>query len=47
MNDIYIIGEKLGQGSFGSVYRGFNKLNGKTVAIKRISLENKDEVMVS
>ncbi|KAK4046298.1 Protein kinase of the Mitotic Exit Network [Microbotryomycetes sp. JL201] len=36
----YRFGEKLGQGSFGSVYRALNWLTGETVALKQVSLHN-------
>ncbi|QSL66608.1 hypothetical protein MERGE_000990 [Pneumocystis wakefieldiae] len=43
--EIYVRQEKIGSGSFGSVYKGFNKKTRHPVAIKIIDLENtEDEV---
>ncbi|KTW30142.1 hypothetical protein T552_00620 [Pneumocystis carinii B80] len=43
--EIYVRQEKIGSGSFGSVYKGFNKKTRRPVAIKIIDLENtEDEV---
>ncbi|KAL8290145.1 hypothetical protein RQP46_003084 [Phenoliferia psychrophenolica] len=36
----YKIGERLGSGAFGSVYKAFNWTSGETVAIKQIGLSN-------
>ncbi|KAK4057771.1 Protein kinase of the Mitotic Exit Network [Microbotryomycetes sp. JL221] len=36
----YKLGEKLGQGSFGQVYRALNWLTGETCAIKQVTLTN-------
>ena len=33
------IGDCLGRGAFGSVYRGLNTFSGETVAIKQIKLK--------
>jgi serine/threonine-protein kinase 24/25/MST4 len=35
--------EKIGQGNFGEVYRGRNKITGQTVAIKIIDLDNSED----
>ncbi|KAG5517869.1 hypothetical protein PMAC_000323 [Pneumocystis sp. 'macacae'] len=43
--EVYLRQEKIGSGSFGSVYKGFNKKTRKPVAIKIIDLEStEDEV---
>ena len=34
--------EKLGQGSFGVVYKGKNKRTGKPVAVKQMKLEEEE-----
>ncbi|SPO21335.1 related to MAPKK kinase [Ustilago trichophora] len=36
----YQLGDCLGRGAFGSVYRGLNWMNGETVAVKQIQLGN-------
>ena len=36
----YIIGKKIGRGSFGEVYRGFDKDTKESVAIKLVSISN-------
>ncbi|KAM0789064.1 hypothetical protein ACM66B_003127 [Microbotryomycetes sp. NB124-2] len=36
----YKLGEKLGQGSFGCVYRALNWLTGETCAVKQVTLHN-------
>ncbi|CDW98725.1 hypothetical protein [Sporisorium scitamineum] len=36
----YQLGDCLGRGAFGSVYRGLNYMNGETVAVKQIQLGN-------
>ena len=35
--------DKLGQGSFGIVYRGKEKSSGKTVAVKEIKIKEGDQ----
>ncbi|KGG52725.1 hypothetical protein DI09_13p140 [Mitosporidium daphniae] len=47
MMDQYHKIEKLGEGSFGVVYKAQNKRTGTVVALKRIRLENDDEVRMS
>ena len=41
--DIYEKGELIGRGSFGAVYKGRNKKDGREVAIKIIDLEDADD----
>ena len=36
--------EKLGEGTYGIVYKAQNKETGEIVALKRIRLDNEDEV---
>ncbi|ORY83111.1 hypothetical protein BCR37DRAFT_392469 [Protomyces lactucae-debilis] len=36
----YTLGDCLGRGAFGSVYRGLNTFSGETVAVKQIKLRN-------
>lgn len=35
--------EKIGEGTYGVVYKGKNKLTGQIVAMKKIRLESDDE----
>lgn len=35
--------EKIGEGTYGVVYKGKNKLTGQFVAMKKIRLESEDE----
>lgn len=35
--------EKIGEGTYGVVYKGRNKITGKIVAMKKIRLESEDE----
>lgn len=35
--------EKIGEGTYGVVYKGRNKVTGKIVAMKKIRLESEDE----
>ncbi|GIY00411.1 cyclin-dependent kinase 1 [Caerostris extrusa] len=39
----YIKVEKIGEGTYGVVYKGKNRKTGKTVALKKIRIENEDE----
>lgn len=39
----YIKLEKIGEGTYSSVYRGKDRRNGKTVALKKINLDREDE----
>lgn len=41
--DVYERIEKIGEGTYGVVYKAQNKLNKELVALKRIRLENEDE----
>lgn len=41
--DNYIKIEKIGEGTYGIVYKGKDKRDGKTVALKKIRLESEDE----
>ncbi|KAK4702378.1 hypothetical protein P7C70_g3845, partial [Phenoliferia sp. Uapishka_3] len=43
----YQLGECIGRGQFGSVYRALNLNSGRVVAVKRIQLEGKSEEEVS
>ncbi len=35
--------EKIGEGTYGVVYKGRNKVTGEVVAMKKIRLESEDE----
>lgn len=35
--------EKIGEGTYGVVYKGINRATGKLVAMKKIRLESEDE----
>lgn len=35
--------EKIGEGTYGVVYKGRNKITGEVVAMKKIRLESEDE----
>jgi serine/threonine protein kinase len=39
----YIKVEKIGEGTYGVVYKGRNKKTNRTVALKKIRLENEEE----
>lgn len=39
----YIKGEKLGEGTYGEVYKGVHKTTGEIVAIKKVKLTQEDE----
>ncbi|XP_013381936.1 cyclin-dependent kinase 1 [Lingula anatina] len=41
--DDYVKIEKIGEGTYGVVYKGRNKKNNKTVALKKIRLESEEE----
>ena len=41
--DCYEKLEKIGEGTYGTVYKAKNTLNGQTVALKKIKLENEEE----
>lgn len=38
--------DKLGEGTYGVVYKAKSKINGSIVAMKKIKLENEDEVIL-
>lgn len=40
LNDKYLLGDELGKGAYGRVYKGVDLQNGDFVAIKQVSLEN-------
>lgn len=42
MDDFYRI-EKIGEGTYGVVYKGRNKITNQIVAMKKIRLESEDE----
>uniref|UniRef100_UPI00358DF410 cyclin-dependent kinase 1-like isoform X1 n=1 Tax=Myxine glutinosa TaxID=7769 RepID=UPI00358DF410 len=44
--DDYIKLEKVGEGTYGVVYKGKHKKTGSIVALKKIKIENEDEVIV-
>jgi serine/threonine protein kinase len=41
------LGEELGKGAYGTVYKALNTKNGTTVAIKRIDVENTNKEGIS
>jgi len=41
--ELYVKQDRIGKGSFGEVYKGFDKRTGKTVAIKIIDLESAED----
>ena len=45
INDTYILGHKLGKGSFGEVYMGKHKWSGNPVAIKLEPIESKTRIL--
>lgn len=45
INDTYILGKRLGKGSFGEVYMGKNRWSGKPVAIKLEPLESRTRIL--
>ncbi|XP_031500830.1 MAP3K epsilon protein kinase 1-like [Nymphaea colorata] len=40
LNDKYMLGDEIGKGAYGRVYKGLDLENGNYVAIKQVSLEN-------
>ncbi|KAJ4807727.1 protein kinase family protein [Rhynchospora pubera] len=40
LDDKYILGDEIGKGAYGRVYKGLDLANGDFVAIKQVSLEN-------
>ncbi|KAG0567805.1 hypothetical protein KC19_7G162400 [Ceratodon purpureus] len=40
LNDKYMLGDEIGKGAYGRVYKGLDLENGDFVAIKQVSLEN-------
>lgn len=40
LNDKYLLGDEIGKGAYGRVYKGLDLDNGDFVAIKQVSLEN-------
>ncbi|KAJ7536364.1 hypothetical protein O6H91_12G066000 [Diphasiastrum complanatum] len=40
LNDKYLLGDEIGKGAYGRVYKGLDSENGDFVAIKQVSLEN-------
>lgn len=45
INDTYVLGKRLGKGSFGEVYMGKHKWSGKPVAIKLEPLESRTRIL--
>jgi casein kinase 1 len=45
IKDTYLVGKKIGYGSFGEVYEGTDTINRKSVAIKIEPIETKSEVL--
>ena len=39
----YILQEKIGEGTYGVVYKGVSKKTGNPVALKKIRLDSEDE----
>ena len=44
--DDFIRIEKIGEGTYGVVYKGKNKKTGEIVAMKKIRLESEEEVIL-
>lgn len=42
----YLRGEQIGEGTFGVVFKATDKLNGETVAVKKIRLGKAKEVLL-
>ncbi|CAK9140748.1 unnamed protein product [Ilex paraguariensis] len=40
LDNKYMLGDEIGKGAYGRVYKGLDLENGDTVAIKQVSLEN-------
>lgn len=45
INDKYLLGEEIGKGAYGKVFKGVDLQNGDTVAIKQVDMGAKLEQM--